>query len=167
MPSIALRYAAMAWISHVIPELHIQDICDMMRRVFQERLLNWIEFGAVYKVLPQYMLSLGRLQTAVEAVLSLSNIKLVSSPRSRLPLLAHHRKDRRGCGMVPCHPRIPSPKQYASTRVGRHGLLFLHHLHSGQQPRSSALRNPSSRFNTECHTGATSDSSRLSCINWA
>jgi hypothetical protein len=78
MPSVPLRYAAMAWISHVIPELHIQDICDLMRKFFKEKLLNWIEFGAVYKVLPQYMLSLGQLQGSVEKVALLSSPNIVS-----------------------------------------------------------------------------------------
>jgi hypothetical protein len=92
MPSAALRYAAMAWISHVIPELHIADICDLIRRFFKEKLLNWIEFGAVNNALPLYMLSLGKLQKSMVAVLPVLNPKIVSLSEVRSMLSAHSEK---------------------------------------------------------------------------
>jgi hypothetical protein len=92
MPSAALHYAAMAWISHVIPELHIQGICDLIRKFFKEKLLNWIEFGAAKKVLPRYMLSLGKLQKSMEDVLPLLNPNIVSLSKTSSMLCAHSEK---------------------------------------------------------------------------
>jgi hypothetical protein len=92
MPSAALRYAVMAWIFHVIPELHIQGICDLIRRFFKEKLLNWIEFGAVNKVLPRYMLSLGKLQQSMKDVLPLLNSNIVSHSEVMSMLSAHSEK---------------------------------------------------------------------------
>jgi hypothetical protein len=37
-PSAAFRHAALVWTSHIMPELHIQDICDLMRKFFQPEL---------------------------------------------------------------------------------------------------------------------------------
>lgn len=67
-PSAALNYAALVWIYHVIPELHIKDICDLIRRFFREKLLSWIELGARTSTLPEYMLAIGRLQSSMEDV---------------------------------------------------------------------------------------------------
>jgi hypothetical protein len=82
----------MAWVSHVIPELHIHDICDLMRKFFKEKLLNWIEFGAGNKALPQYMLSLGKLQKSMEKVLPLLNSNIVSLSQMISTLSAHSEK---------------------------------------------------------------------------
>jgi hypothetical protein len=80
----------MAWISHVIPELHIQGICDLIRRIFKKKLLNWIEFGAANKILSRYMLSLGQLQESMEKVLPLLNSNIVSLSEARSMLFRSH-----------------------------------------------------------------------------
>lgn len=49
--SAALPYAASAWISHTIAELHNQDILATIRHFFREKLLNRVELGGARKIL--------------------------------------------------------------------------------------------------------------------
>ena len=67
--SAALRYASLVWTSHILPELHIQELSDLRRQFIREKLLNWIELGGVTQSVPKYMSSISQLQSAMEDVL--------------------------------------------------------------------------------------------------
>jgi hypothetical protein len=75
----ALRYAALAWISHTIPALHDQSLVNSVRKVFQLKILNWLELGSISVRLPEYMSDIHRLQQKIDGVLGLSASTVVST----------------------------------------------------------------------------------------
>jgi len=76
--SPALHYAALVWTSHILPELHIQELSDLRRQLIREKLLNWIEMGGVTQSVPKYMNSISQLQSAMKKILDLSISTVVS-----------------------------------------------------------------------------------------
>ncbi|KIM22150.1 hypothetical protein M408DRAFT_28960 [Serendipita vermifera MAFF 305830] len=70
-PSAALRYASLVWVSHLILDLHIQDLRASMRKFFEEKLLNWIELSSNNDKLPECLLSIGQLRSSLERMRSL------------------------------------------------------------------------------------------------
>jgi NACHT domain len=64
----ALRYAALTWISHTIPELHHQSILDAARDLLRNKLLCWLEVGGIGEKLADYMVGIRRLQLSMERI---------------------------------------------------------------------------------------------------
>jgi len=69
--------------SHLTLDLHIEELRNLMRKFFQEKLLNWIELGGTTNALPKYMLSLGQLRASMEKLHGLS-MKTIVSPLYKL-----------------------------------------------------------------------------------
>jgi hypothetical protein len=73
----AFRYAISTWTSHTIPTLHNQEVRDIVRVFFQQKLLNWIEVGAISKCLSDYMLNIRHLQLGMKEMLKLLSVSVV------------------------------------------------------------------------------------------
>ena len=78
-PSAAVRYAASTWIAHSLPELHIERVVEDLRKVFLQKILNWVELGAIGDKLGEYAGSMNLLRTDMEKYLKLANCVLVRS----------------------------------------------------------------------------------------
>ncbi|KIM23456.1 hypothetical protein M408DRAFT_263466 [Serendipita vermifera MAFF 305830] len=62
----AIQYAAIRWVSHVIQEVHSQEIRDMMQQFYQEKLLDWIALGGITASIPGYMTSIAKLGSTMK-----------------------------------------------------------------------------------------------------
>jgi NACHT domain len=73
-----VHYAAISWIFHIVPELHVLALRDATRQFFREKLLNWIEFGSISGNLSHFMIGIRRLHSGMQQIRTLSTETIVS-----------------------------------------------------------------------------------------